>query len=79
MRMSFIEWSQLLHGIGFVAHALQDWQSSVIFMTASPKARKINPLFCFSRQGSDCRWIESLHDKPDRHYHFLWSQHHLHI
>jgi len=28
--MSFIEWSQLLHGIIPVAHVLQDWQSSVI-------------------------------------------------
>jgi len=28
--MSFIEWSQLLHGIKLVAHVLQDWQSSVI-------------------------------------------------
>jgi hypothetical protein len=34
--MSFIEWSQLLHGIKLVAHVLQDWQSSVIFKTASP-------------------------------------------
>jgi hypothetical protein len=66
--MSFIEWSQLLHGIKFVAHGLQDWQSSVIFRTASPKVCKINPLFCFCRQSSDRRWIESLDDKPDRHY-----------
>jgi len=28
--MSFIEWSQLLHGIKLVALVLQDWQSSVI-------------------------------------------------
>src|SRR3989337_3340592 len=77
--MSFIEWSQLLHGIKLVAHVLQGWQSSVIFKTASPNVRKINPLFCFSRQGSDRRWIESLGDKPDRHYYFLWRQHHLQI
>jgi hypothetical protein len=55
----------------FVAHVLQNWQSSVIFRTASPKVRKNNPLFCFSRQGSDRRWIESLGDKPDRKDHFL--------
>jgi hypothetical protein len=75
--MSFIEWSQLLHGIKFVAHVLQDWQSSVIFRTASPKVRKINPLFCFRRQGGDRRWIESLHDHPDCKDHFLngsWDQ-----
>ncbi len=55
MRMSFIEWSQLLYGIEFVAHVLLDWQSRVIFRIASPKARKINLLFCFSRQGSNRR------------------------
>ena len=54
-----------------VAHVLQDWQSSLIFRTTSPKVRKINPLFCFRRQGSDCRWIESLGDQPDRKDHFL--------
>jgi len=75
--MSFIEWSQLLHGIKLVAHGLQDWQSSVIFRTASPKVRKINPLFCFGRQGSDRRWIEALDDQPKAHHQFLWEQHHL--
>ena len=33
----------------------------------------------FSRQGSDGRWIESLRDQPDRHYYFLWSNHHFQI
>jgi hypothetical protein len=41
--MGFIEWSQLLHGIGLVAHVLQDWQSSVIFRAASPNVRKFKP------------------------------------
>jgi hypothetical protein len=41
--MSFIEWSQLLHGIKLVAHVLQDWQSSVIFKTASPNPDKPEP------------------------------------
>jgi hypothetical protein len=71
MRRSFIEWPQLLHGIKLVAHVLRDWQSSVILRTASPKARKIIPLFCFGRQGGDRGWFESLHDHPDRKDHFL--------
>jgi hypothetical protein len=41
------------------------------FRTANPKVHKINPLFCFRRQGSDCGWIESLHDHPDPKDHFL--------
>jgi hypothetical protein len=41
--MRFIEWSQLLHRITLVAHALQDWQPSIIFRTASPNIRKFKP------------------------------------
>jgi hypothetical protein len=54
--------------IKLVAHALQNWQSSVIFRTASPKVRKLNLLFCFRRQGGNYLGIEALHDHPDRHY-----------
>jgi hypothetical protein len=48
MRMSFIEWSQLLHGIGFVAHVLQDWLSSDLFRSASPNIRKFKLLIVAS-------------------------------
>ena len=49
------------------------------FIELRLEVRKINPLFCFSRQGSDRRWIESLDDQPDRHDHFLWRHHHFQI
>ena len=53
--------------IKLVAHVLQDLQSSIIFRIASPKVRKTNPLISFSKQGSDRKWIESLHDQPKPH------------
>ena len=39
----------------------------------------LSRLVLLRRQGSDGSWIESLDDQPNRHYHFLWRQHHLQI